>query len=116
MRIFISRVNPFNINPFINGIFSLTFFNKWAILTYMTPSEKFNKPVIGYITTAPLETEVKSNLQMEKTVFPADTYEVIDVVPTKGGDKVYVCNQWYKSGVVQLVPDCLVALFTPKVA
>jgi hypothetical protein len=82
----------------------------------MTPSEKFNKPVIGKIVTAPLEAEVRVSDQMEKTSFPADTYEVIDVVPTAGGEKVYVCNQWHKSGVPQLVPECLVALFTPKVA
>lgn len=82
----------------------------------MTPSEKFNKPVIGNITTAPLEAEVGVNSQMEKTIFPAATYEVIEVVPTQSGEKVYVCNLWNKPGVVQLVPDCLVACFTPKVA
>ena len=82
----------------------------------MTPSEKFNKPVIGHITTAPLQAEVGTNLQMEKITFPSDTYEVIDVVPTKRGEKIYICNQWNEPGVVQLVPDCLVALFTPKTA
>jgi hypothetical protein len=82
----------------------------------MTPSERFNKPVIGLITTAPLEMQVGSNIQMEKTIFPADTYEVIEVVDTKSGEKVYVCNQWNEPGIVQLVPSCLVAQFTPKTA
>lgn len=82
----------------------------------MTPSERFNKPVIGHITTAPLEAEVGSLTQMEKTVFPAATYEVIDVRPTRSGEKVYVCNQWNAPDVVQLIPCCLVACFTPKVA
>lgn len=82
----------------------------------MTPSEKFNKPVIGQILTAPMEATVGVGLQMEKTTLPSDTYEVIDLVSTKNGEKVYVCNQWYKTGVPQLVPECLVASFTPKVA
>lgn len=82
----------------------------------MTPSEKFNKPVIGNITTAPLDAEVGSDTLMEKIIFPAATYEVIDVVPAKSGEKIYVCNLWNSAGVVQLVPDCLVACFTPKVA
>lgn len=79
----------------------------------MTPSNKFNKPVIGKITTISLSAEMKISGQIEKTVFPSDTYEVIDIVKTHSGSTVYICNSWYKTDVVQLVPDCLVAKFNP---
>lgn len=79
----------------------------------MSPSQKYKKPVIGTIT-AQLSGEVEQLGHKRKIEFPSDTFEVIDIINVKNGEKVYVCNQWYKDGVPQYVPDCLVTNFTKK--
>lgn len=79
----------------------------------MTPSEKFKKPVIGTIT-AQISGEVSVGATKKKLEFPEDTYEVIEIITSSNGEKIYVCNQWYKSGVPQYVPEFLVTKFNKK--
>ncbi len=81
----------------------------------MSPSEKLKKPIIGTIT-AQLAGEVSQGGKTRQVAFPEDSYEVIDIVNTKSGEQVYVCNEWYKPGIPQLVPASMVKNFTKKVS
>jgi hypothetical protein len=79
----------------------------------MTPSEKFKKPIIGTIE-AQIKGETLQNGKPQAIKFPVDKFEVIEIVSGPNGSKIYVCNQWYKTGVPQCVPDFLVTNFTKK--
>lgn len=72
-----------------------------------TPSETYNKPVIGRVTTKAMKMIRRIDDGPEKEeVLPSHTYEVIDVGEI-GTDraKVYVTNTWYKEG-----RECLMIL------
>lgn len=78
----------------------------------MTPSEKYNKKVIGKIIAA-LEGDI-INTDGTRTPLPStpETFEVIDI-QLFGSHKVYICNQWNSEGVPQLVPADFVKEFIP---
>ena len=69
----------------------------------MTPSEKFNKPVIGIIKTKEL-TLTCSDGKSHK--LPSTEFEVIAIT-----DLFYVCNEWHKSDVPQIVSINMVDSF-----
>lgn len=80
----------------------------------MNPSQKFNKKVIGEVI-AQITGVVSCDAGVsEKLVFPEDRFEVIDIQKTPTGDKVYICNQWYKPNVPQLIPAVFVREFIAK--
>ena len=64
-------------------------------------------PVIGHIVT--LE---------QGPYLPSMEYDVVSIVQTSTGDKVYVTNRWYKEHkkIPQLVPSMFVKQYTPVVA
>lgn len=76
-----------------------------------TPSEMYRKPVIGKITTKPLDVICNG----EPLTFPPAEYEVLEV-REYNSKKIYVCNQWYKSGVVQVISEDLVESYVLGVA
>ena len=76
----------------------------------LTPSEKYNLPVIGKI-------QAKLSLQDSKGKsidFPVDEYEVIKIIDNSDGSKVYLCNQWNSPNVAQLIPSMFVISFEEK--
>ena len=78
----------------------------------MTPSEKYNKPVIGTIV-AQISGKITENGKTKTLKMPEDVFEVIDIVKSPYGN-YYVCNLWNQPLVVQIVPDMFVINFTPK--
>ena len=78
----------------------------------MTPSDKYNKPVIGTIV-AQISGKITENGKTKTLEMPEDVFEVIDIVDNPSG-KYYVCNLWNKPSVVQIVPDIFVIKFIPK--
>ena len=78
----------------------------------MTPSEKYNKKVIGQIV-AQISGVVSENGVQKKIVFPEDTFEVIEIKNTPNGTKIYICNNWHKDNMPQFVPECFVKKFSP---
>jgi hypothetical protein len=61
-----------------------------------TPSQQFNRPVIGKIKTKVLHgTWIRDGGVEEPMSCPAEEFEVI-ATTIMGSSKVYVCNQWYK--------------------
>lgn len=60
----------------------------------MSPSEKYNLPVIGQIKTSFL-----------------NQINYLDVILEQ--EKYYICNVWHKTNVPQLVPKDFVIKFTP---
>ena len=76
----------------------------------MTPSEEYNMPVIGKIKTKAVPMtfkDLETGEEGTRTLEPAE-YEVI----SDEGD-FYICNQWYKPGVPQLVHKDMVETFMP---
>jgi hypothetical protein len=71
------------------------FVNESGILYKAIPGKS---PVIGKIITKPIE--------FAGTKLGPDEYEVIE----KSGD-IYICNQWYKHGVPQIVHSDMVDEF-----
>lgn len=72
----------------------------------MSPSQKFNKPVIGIITTKEMTLRGSNG---EEHTLPKDNYEVIEIT-----DSFYVCNQWYKEDrVPQIIGLDMVESFNP---
>lgn len=63
-----------------------------------TPSEQYNTPIIG---------KIKSQLKMtlnNQLLESNDEFEVIGI-KEHYGKKIYICNQWHKPGVPQLVSE-----------
>ena len=72
-----------------------------------TPSEQYNLPVIGTIETKELQmNSTDKDGKQEHVTIPAEKYEVI-----KELKDAYVCNQWYKNNVPQLVSKSMVKHF-----
>jgi hypothetical protein len=68
----------------------------------MTPSEFYRKKVIGKVYS-----QLTVELDGVPVVYPVDEHEVIDICEVNGS-KVFICNQWHKQGVPQLVPEIFV--------
>lgn len=79
----------------------------------MSPSEKYNKPVIGSIV-AQLSGKIMVNGKEKTLELPEDHFEVIDIVKDNSGAKIYICNQWNSPNVVQVVPEMFIKKFIPK--
>lgn len=74
------------------------------------PSDKYNLPVIGKITTKLIGVTVKGNpVDSEQ-----DEFDVIKVLDNEDGSKTYMCNSWYKEGVPQLVHQMFVIKYEEK--
>lgn len=71
----------------------------------LTPSEKFNLPVIGKIFC-----KLQIVFNQETLDSPVDEYEVIKVIE-RDGKKTYICNCWYEENEPQMVPDICVVKF-----
>ena len=59
----------------------------------LTPSEYFNKPVIGKVRSQLKMVESKTGKLIE---YPICEDDVIDEFEDNGGNKFYCCNKWYK--------------------
>lgn len=79
----------------------------------MSPSEKYKKPVIGFIT-AQLSGKIFVDGKEKTLALPEDEFEVIDIIQDRSGSKIYVCNQWNSPNVVQVVPEIFIKKFIPK--
>ena len=59
-------------------------------------------PVIGKLTTKPLS--------FGNSSFPSSTYEIVEI---SDDGEIYITNQWYKSGVPQIIHKNLVQSYEP---
>lgn len=62
------------------------------------------RPVIGTITTKPIE--------FGDYIIPSTSFEVIVIV---ADGAIYVTNQWYKPGVPQIIHKDLIQEYIPRV-
>ena len=65
------------------------------------------------VTTAPIVGHIVT--REEGPYFPSAKYDVVGIVQTSEGDKIYITNQWYKEHkrIPLLIPAMMVKQYTP---